>query len=125
YNFSQAKLESNVRGMIDFYNAQRHEYAKAVKKALSDPPTVDQVIDNNPKKISWTVNLKEDVRKQKSHEFASGQIVVSTYRPFCKQNLYFSRAFNERVLLQPRLFPRPDSTNLVISTTGVGARRAF
>ncbi|MEN5340541.1 type ISP restriction/modification enzyme [Stenotrophomonas sp. TWI143] len=125
YNFSSVKLEDNVRSTIDFYNSQLRKYAKAVKNAVGDPPAVDQVIDNNSKKISWTVNLKEDIRKQKEHEFGNGQIVKSTYRPFCKQYLYFSRAFNERVLLQPRLFPRADLVNLVISTTGVGARRPF
>jgi predicted helicase len=125
YNYSKEKLEANVRRMIDFYGQQRALYAKALKTATDETPSVDSVIDNDPKKISWTRSLKEDIRKQKAHDFEGGQVVVSTYRPFCKQYLYFSRAFNEQVLLQPKLFPRADLPNLVISTTGVGARREF
>ncbi|PZS90098.1 DEAD/DEAH box helicase [Stenotrophomonas maltophilia] len=125
YNYSKPKLEANVRRMIEFYDQQRALYGKAVKKATDELPTVDSVIDNDPTKISWTRSLKEDVRKQKVYSFDSGQIVVGTYRPFTKTNFYFSRAFNEQVLLQPKLFPREELKNLVISTTGVGARRAF
>ncbi|UXA61869.1 N-6 DNA methylase [Xanthomonas prunicola] len=125
YNYSKEKLEANVQRMIDFYSQQRALYAKAIKRSTDEPPTVDSVIDNDPTKISWTRSLKEDIRKQKAHAFEGGQVVVGSYRPFCKQYLYFSRAFNEQVLLQPKLFPREDLHNLVISTTGVGARRDF
>ncbi|WP_416057821.1 DEAD/DEAH box helicase [Stenotrophomonas maltophilia] len=125
YNYSRQKLEANVRRMVDFYSQQRELYARVVSKASAELPSVDSVIDNDPRKISWTRSLKEDIRKQKVHSFENGQVVVGTYRPFCKQYLYFSRAFNEQVLLQPKLFPKKGLHNLVISTTGVGARRGF
>jgi len=49
----------------------------------------------------------------------------SSYRPFCKQWLYFSRQFNERVLRIPEFYPDSDSENLTICTTGPGASVAF
>ena len=125
YNFSHRRLAENMERMIAFYNVQRAEYGKAVKSSTADAATVEDFIDTDPKKISWTRNLKGDVRKQKAYEFLTDNIVDGLYRPFTKQRLYFSRRFNEMVYLMPKLFPQPDSENLVISVTGIGANKAF
>jgi predicted helicase len=124
-NFSRAGLADNMSRMIAFYNAQREAYAKTVKAAKGEAPTVEDVIDHDPKKISWTRSLKGDVRKQKVHAFQDECIVDAAYRPFCKQRLYFSRRFNEMVYQIPRLFPTPAHQNVVISTTGVADRKGF
>lgn len=125
FNYSRAKLADNMGRMIAFFNTQREAYAKATKRAKDEPPAVEDVIDTDPKKISWTRNLKADVRKQKACEFEGGNIIEAAYRPFCKQRLYFSRALNEMVLLIPKLFPTPAHGNIVISTTGVADRKGF
>jgi len=125
YNFSQSKLAENIGRMIAFYNAQRVAYGKALKKAEGEPPSVEDFIDTDPKKISWTRNLKGDVRKQKAYEFEGSNIVVSLYRPYTKQHLYFNRRFNEMVYQMPKLFPKPGLGNLVVSITGTGATKAF
>ena len=44
------------------------------------------------------------------------------YRPFCKQFLYFNSEWNERVYQMPKIYPTPQSKNLVICTAGVGAK---
>jgi predicted helicase len=125
YNFSSAKLGSNMERMISFYNEQRLAYAKFAKRAEGEPSAVEDVIDSDPKKISWTRALKGDVRKQKAHEFSDAHIVESMYRPFGKQKLYFSRAFNEMVYQIPKLFPPSGLENLVIDLTGLGATKSF
>ena len=130
YNFSSAKLGANMERMIGFYNAERLRYAKVRKEKFfksTDDETmfVNEFIDADPNKISWTRSLKGDLRKQHAHEFAKANIVSALYRPFVKQQLYFSRRFNEMVYQMPRLFPQPDLGNLVIAITGVGARRQF
>lgn len=58
-------------------------------------------------------------------QLTDGDVRISLYRPFSKQWLFFSRRLNERVYLMPSLFPRSSSTNVVISTTGVGNRDEF
>ncbi|MHB8744827.1 MAG: type ISP restriction/modification enzyme, partial [Sulfuricaulis sp.] len=125
YNFSREKLSGNMRRMIAFYNEQREVYAKAVKRAKGDPPAVEDVIDTDAKKISWTHNVKEDLRRQKEHAFEKADIVTGLYRPFTKERLYFNRRFNERVYQMPKLFPQAGAKNRVIAVSGIGASKEF
>ncbi len=125
YNFCRTKLAVNMGRMIAFYNDQRAAYEQAVKHAKGETPAVEDVIDNDPKKISWARSLKSDARKMKAHRFEASDIVTSLYRPFTKQRLYFNRQFNDMVYQMPRLFPQPGLKNLVISATGLGATKSF
>jgi predicted helicase len=126
-NFSHAGVASNIQSMIDFYNVQlkSFEVSLARHEGKRTAAEVEQFIDLDPKKISWTVNLKDDLRRSKTASFEKQRVVPSMYRPYCKQWLYFDRQLNERVLLIPKLFPTPRHENFVIATTGVGASRPF
>lgn len=126
YNMSRTALEDNMRRMIAAFNEDRARYRKACEgKPKDEWPKVEQIINNDPKRISWTHNLKEDVRRGKEHDFEADSVTHSTYRPYSKQWLYFNRRFNERVYQQPKLFPSPKHANTVISAAGVGANKAF
>jgi predicted helicase len=126
YNMSKEKLTSNMSRMIDAFNEDRARYARLCEgKAKDDRPEVESVIDSDPKRISWTHNLKEDVQRGKVYEFESSSLTQSMYRPFAKQWLYFNRRFNERVYQQPKLFPTPRHKNVVIAATGTGASKGF
>ncbi|MCX7309754.1 MAG: damage-inducible protein, partial [Afipia sp.] len=125
YNFSRQQLANNMNRMIDFYNEQRVAYAKVTKHATGESLKVEDVIDTNPKKISWTDNIKDDVRKNKPHKFDDRFIGVGLYRPYTKERMYFNRTFNQRVYRMPSLFPSECPENLVISVTGVGASKSF
>jgi predicted helicase len=126
YNSSRNKLKYNMGGMIDFYNAEVDRFnqahpgldRKAREAVLSD------FIETNPERISWTVNLKQELAKNRIFEFQDGAVVTSLYRPFTKQWMYFDRIFNERVLQMPRIFPDATVKNLVIQVnanySGVG-----
>lgn len=61
YNSSQQTLEHNMRSMIDFYNKQREAYTNAIKE--NDKLSVEEFIDTDDTKISWTVNLKKILRR--------------------------------------------------------------
>lgn len=121
-NASQRTLENNMRSMIDFYNRQREAYNDAVKvdKNLS----VENFINTDDTKISWTVNLKKDIERNIEHKYVS-DIRDSAYRPFFKQRLYFDKPFIERIGLSPKLFPTPNHKNLVICVSGIGASKDF
>lgn len=122
YNFSKQAVEKNMSAMIDFYNQQQQAYQKAIK---SNPDlSVEDFIDTDPTKISWTVNLKKDIERKIPHTYKD-DIRYSMYRPFSKQRLYYDKPFIERIGLSPKLFPTPNHRNLVICVSGVGARMNF
>lgn len=126
YSMSRDALGSNMRRMIDAYNADRARYATACAGKQKDQwPEIEDVIDTDPKRISWTRALKADAKRGKVYAFEDASIVASMYRPFAKQWLYFNRRFNEMVYQQPKLFPTTQHLNVVISSTGVADRKGY
>lgn len=126
-NASQAKLATNMSGMIGFYNseAERFNAAHSELDIKERQAKVGGFIDADPARISWTVNLKQDLGKNRSYAFESESIVPGLYRPFTKQWLYFNRRFNERVYQMPRIFPDAGADNLVIGVSAAGEKVAF
>ncbi|WP_180155950.1 type ISP restriction/modification enzyme [Acinetobacter sp. YH12045] len=116
YNSSKSKLSNNMNEMISFYNSELDRFNKAYPTldSKSRQEFVNNFVDNNPKHISWTVNLKKELAREKYHHFDLKSLTTSLYRPFTKQWLYFNRVFNERVLQMPRIFPNMEEENLAI-----------
>ena len=105
YNFSKEVLASSMRRTIDFYNEH-----------IGKEPTYSST------HINWTRATLNNLERGKKTSFSGESICTAMYRPFCKQNLYFDRFWNEMVYQIPRLFPTPQSKNLVICTAGVGSK---
>ncbi|RAU44858.1 MULTISPECIES: type ISP restriction/modification enzyme [unclassified Pseudomonas] len=126
-NASQAKLATNMAGMIDFYNSEVERFNAAYSELdiKVRQAKVGGFIDADPARISWTVNLKQDLGKNRNYAFESESIVLGLYRPFTKQWLYFNRRFNERVYQMPRIFPDGAADNLVIGVSAAGEKVAF
>lgn len=122
YNFSKSRLSENMGGMIAFYSSEVDRYRH---RDDDDPAKIDDFINMDATKISWTRALKRDLENLKPYSMDSSRIVRSIYRPFQKQYLYFDRGFNEVIGLMPRLFPNEKVTNRAISVSGIGARAGF
>ena len=105
YNFCKEVLASSMRRTIDFYNEH-----------IGKEPAYSST------HINWTRATLNNLERGKKTSFSDESICTAMYRPFCKQNLYFDRFWNEMVYQIPRLFPTPQSKNLVICTAGVGAK---
>ncbi len=126
YNMGSEALERNMRRMIDAFNADSARYARLCRDRSRDQwPKIEDVIDLDSKRIGWTRALKADATKGKQYVYDSASMTLSTYRPFTKQWLYFSRRFNEMVYRIPNLFPTPRHENVVISSTGVADRKGY
>ena len=123
YNFSKDVIRDNMQRMIAFYNEQQRSFKKT--KAENSKLIVENFIDTEPTKISWTVNLKKDLEKGREHYFSSDETKISIYRPFTKQYLYFDKPFIERPGLSQKLFPTPKTQNRIITITGSGASKEF
>ena len=124
YNFSQRKVEEKMQSMIAFYNSE----LKRCKEVSSDEDSdldLGKLVDNDPKKISWDVTLKGDLKKKKEGIFSEGKIRCGIYRPFTKQWLYFDKQFNSAVSRMFDFFPTLDAKNLAICFTSLGARKDF
>jgi predicted helicase len=127
YNASKSGVSLNMTRMITFYNAEvqrlidvHPDFDKKQREAI-----VDDFIDADPTRISWTRALKQELAKGRRFDFSERYLVKGQYRPFTKQWLYFNRRFNEMVYQVPRLFPAGHVGNLVICMNGVGAQKAF
>ena len=122
-NFSMKTLETNIQAMIEFYNSELARYE--TEQPGTSTQAINNFISNDSKKISWTRSLKEDLRKGKPLHFSEGRIAGSIYRPFTRQQLYFSRRLNDMVYQIPQMFPHEDAKNKLICVTGVGAGGGF
>ncbi|TWA52120.1 putative helicase [Azospirillum baldaniorum] len=126
YSSSKEALEANMRTMIDVYNQEVDSYDRACKdRSKADRPKLEEVVDADPRRISWTRALKADAGRLKRHQFEQASIVCGSYRPFSKQWMYFNSRFNEMVYLVPSMFPTPNHKNIVISSTGVADRKGY
>lgn len=127
YNASKVGLEANMTRMIDFYNSEVERFASVFPsvnaKALA--AKLDNFIDADPSRISWSVNLKQEMAKGRRFSFESHCVTRSLYRPFTKQWLYFNRRLNERVLQMPRIFPDATCENRVIGFSASSDRSAL
>jgi len=124
YNTSKSALASNMKRMISFYDQEVERFTMAHlgmdRKALEG--ALEGFINTDSSQISWSRALKQDCVKNRRYAYESKSLTPSFYRPFTKQWLYFNRRFNEVVYQMPRIFPDGSAENLVICTTGVGAK---
>jgi predicted helicase len=126
YSMSRNQATSKVRAMVKVFEAERLKFRSAcVGLSKSEWPTVEDIVDADPKRISWTRSLKSDVARNRELSFDESSLVKGLYRPFTRQWMYFNRRLNEMVYQMPKIFPTPRHENLAISVTGVGATKEF
>lgn len=118
YSYSKANLEKNMRETIDFYNKEAEKVLNTRKKDKNK--VVEDIIDTNPVNISWSRALKKKADLYKFDEFNRSDIVISLYRPFTKQYLYFNKFWNEMPSQQDKF-----KNYLSIGTLGIGSNKEF
>ena len=123
YNHSAECLKTNMQSMITFYNNEKERFQAAL--SLDRKLDIEAFINTDSTKISWTRSIKRDLRSNKHHSFIKSNMVISLYRPFTKQHMYFNRSWNEMVYQMPQIFPNINVKNQVISVTGRGATKEF
>ena len=123
YNFSNSRLESNMKAMINCYNQEVYRFQTALNNGLS--PNLNDFIEKDETKISWSSSLIPKVEKGITAHFNPNKITIGMYRPFSKQFIYYDRMMNHRVGQIPQIFPNPNALNRVISVTSKGAKKGF
>ena len=127
YNASQAGVAANMTRMIASYNSEMERFAKIFAKQdkKAREAAVDDFIDTDPARVSWSSSLLADLVRMKRSTFQTNNLVYSLYRPFTKQWLYFDGMMNHRVGQMPRIFPDATAENRVICINGKGSRNGF
>lgn len=114
YNSSSEDIKINISKMYDFYTTELQRYKKSDR---SVEPKNFVTLDST--KMSWTREILNEVRKEKSHSLNSTGFRISLYRPFSKQNMYFDKVFNNCVYQIPQIYPEKQSQNLTICLSGI------
>lgn len=111
----------NMRKSNDFFNEQRNDFLDAKKKTPNIK--VEEFLDTDPTKISWSRAYRNDIQKNKKHEFCKDFATIGLYRPFVKQNLYFDKEVLNDVGPVFNMFPTSDAKNVVICVSGIGGTK--
>ena len=122
-SFSKNRLSENMQKMIAFFNEQSNAFAIAKQK--NTKLEVEEFIDQNPLRISWTRALRKDISKNIQHSFKEQELVQCLYRPYTKEWLYYDRSFIESPSIWSQIFPSPKHKNVVISCINVGSSKEF
>ncbi len=122
-NFSKDKIANNMKRMISFYNTQVDKYIELKQK--NKDIRIENVIDTDTSKISWTRGLRQNASNGKKAKYLENALCLTMYRPFLKQNTYFDRFFIESPGVLSRLFPTNNHENLLICCSGYGGNKDF
>lgn len=123
FNFSRNALVENMREMIDNYNTQVFKWEHRENRDVN----IDDFVVYDDERISWSRDLKSDLRRNRLAEYAEVKVRSSLYRPFAKSNLFFDRVMNEEVYGFPSIFPTPETEaeNRAICVSGLGSSKPF
>lgn len=120
YNFTKDALISHMRTHISEYNSWIGRL-----NAAGSVANLDAFIEVDDTKMSWSRDLKLDLKRGRMCRFDESCVRTSLYRPFTVEHLYFDRIMNEEVYVFPKIFPLPASENAVICVSGVGSSKPF
>ena len=123
YNFNRNTLADNMSGLIDLYNEQVFKWEHRADRNAN----VDDFVAYDDTKISWSRDLKLDLKRGRTAEYVEDKVRKSLYRPFTRSNLFFDRIMNEEVYVFPSIFPTPETEteNRVVCLTAVGNKKTF
>lgn len=116
YNYSRNNLMINMNLLNTGYLSEVKRLAGKTEKEIKD------TVNYSPDKTNWSDRLFRGILNGEKVEVDPGNTRASIYRPFTKQNVYYSSFYNERRYQTHKIFPEPDTQNLIITVSGVGAR---
>lgn len=122
-NFSKEVLSKSIRQSIDFYTKQLNEYKE--KLSLNKLLTIEEFIDTNPAKISWSRGLKNKFKNGSKIQYNDDSIMYMSYRAFTKNCVYYDSCLNEYLYKTSKIFPTKTTSNLVIAVSSAGSNKGL
>jgi predicted helicase len=127
YNSSEDTLLRAVRHTAAAFNQQVTDFkAQIAKKASSKPKDlVNEFIDTDRTRISWTLSLKSRLVGLRPLKVDPTHVVRATYRPFFKQYVYFDSDLNHIRGRTQHIFPKASLDNIDFYYVGTGSAVPF
>jgi predicted helicase len=100
YDVDRRVLESRIRSTIHFYDHQLERWMKSDRKQ-----SIDSFVEYDERQISWSRDLKADLKRGRKLAFSAEAIRPALYRPFFRTTVYFDRILNEEIYALPKIFP--------------------
>jgi predicted helicase len=120
YNSSKHSLEANIKKSIKFYNSQLKSFEERKQKSIK----AKDLIAYDDLSISWSRAFINDLEIGKKKSFNNISITNAIYRPFFKQNVYFSREQNNVVSRMDSFFPNSEYSNIILCISGLGGSKS-
>ena len=105
YDFHKNSLENKMKYFIDFYN-------KTLQQYFDQRPSVD-IKDWVVKKIKWSHDIIEYLKRGKQLKYSSKNTWGTMYRPFVIKFQYFSKIVTHRQRRFLDIFTNPQSNKLI------------
>jgi predicted helicase len=121
YNFNKNVVITNMKKMIEFYNYEVYRFQTRENTQIP----IDSFLTHDDSKISWSSRLKECLQRGIKSSFSDKALRDSVYRPFCRMTLYTDEVMTHRRGQFPRIFPLPETENVVICLSAIGQSKPF
>ena len=109
---------------MEYFIANYNSEVKKYQQSKKEIP-FKKFCDKNEKHIKWSSSLFAKAEKGTILYFNKGKVFLSLYRPFNRISCYFDDSVVHRAGQMPKIFPTPETKNLVICVSGVGSQRGF
>jgi predicted helicase len=116
YSFGEEGLQNNLEKTYSFYN-------KIVANRLYNGKLKDELHQDeiNEHFISWSETLTRHLKRGIKLNFVKTNIRLSNYRPYTHKYIYFDQYLIDRRGQFPRIFPLPETENVVITVPSAGS----
>lgn len=107
FNPDRAALGRSVHTLVTTYQHELERFKKTYGhlSPREKADVVDNFVDNDPTKISWTRSLKADLTKGTPIAVRPDAMTLATYRPYLPTWCYYDRKLNTYTNQMPRIFP--------------------
>lgn len=122
FNSSRSSLRENIQRMLKTYSSELQRLENTEGLTIKNAGTH---VSNDGTLIKWSNNLKGSLVSKKEITFEEKSIRKAVYRPFFKQWAYFNKSLNERTAQLNKIFPKHDTKNRIICSTGTGEDQIF
>ena len=121
YSFNRKQLEGRISRAVSFFNSEVVRLANIVTPKSTQQYLMEN-LNNDPTLFSWDYPSRTRISRGQQIKYDLNFIIESMYRPFCKENLYFSRDLINTIAQNEKLYPLGNN-NLTLCCSGISGTK--